>query len=108
MIENSEYLRCEVAMAARREMIVKLDDFLRRRSKIALVVHRDRLRESAGLTEACQVLFGAAARERGLAPMPFISSPRFGFGISETEGSDNAESRFRSLTRALDFGLRSS
>ena len=38
LIEGAEYLRCEIELAARHEMIVKLDDFLRRRSKIALVV----------------------------------------------------------------------
>jgi glycerol-3-phosphate dehydrogenase len=43
LIEKAEYLRCEISLAAKREMIVKLDDFLRRRSKIALVVHRDEL-----------------------------------------------------------------
>jgi len=44
-----------------REMITKLDDFLRRRSKIALVVSQDKLRESAGLREACRILFGDEA-----------------------------------------------
>jgi glycerol-3-phosphate dehydrogenase len=58
LIENAEYLRCEIEEAARREMIVKLDDFLRRRSKIALVVSRERLRGAAGLREACAILFG--------------------------------------------------
>ena len=41
LIEGTEYLRCEVAQAARREMITKLEDFLRRRSKIALVERRE-------------------------------------------------------------------
>jgi glycerol-3-phosphate dehydrogenase len=31
IIETSEYLRCEIQEAARREMVVKLEDFLRRR-----------------------------------------------------------------------------
>jgi hypothetical protein len=42
-------------------MVTKLDDFLRRRSKIALVVSRERLRDAAGLREACDILFGAEA-----------------------------------------------
>ena len=62
LIEGAEYLRCEIEHAARREMIVKLDDFLRRRSKIALVVTPQVLRDAPGLREACQLLFGADAR----------------------------------------------
>ncbi len=64
LIENAEYIRCEIEQAARREMVSKLDDFLRRRSKIALVVSRDKLREAAGLREACQILFGEEAQQK--------------------------------------------
>jgi glycerol-3-phosphate dehydrogenase len=64
LIENAEYIRCEIELAARNEMIVKLEDFLRRRSKIALVVTRQALREAPGLHEACELLFGANARAR--------------------------------------------
>jgi glycerol-3-phosphate dehydrogenase len=64
LIENAEYLRCEIELAARHEMVVKLDDFLRRRSKIALVVTREALRAAPGLREACDLLFGDAARAR--------------------------------------------
>ena len=41
LIKGADYLRCEVQLAKRQEMIVKLEDFLRRRSKIALVVRRN-------------------------------------------------------------------
>jgi glycerol-3-phosphate dehydrogenase len=61
LIEGAEYLRCEIAQAARCEMVVELDDFLRRRSKIALVIAEDELRHAAGLREACEILFGAQA-----------------------------------------------
>jgi glycerol-3-phosphate dehydrogenase len=61
IIETSEYIRCELDEAARREMVVKLDDFLRRRSKIALVVRREEIRRAAGLREACRILFGDEA-----------------------------------------------
>jgi hypothetical protein len=47
-------------------MVVKLEDFLRRRSKIALVIRREDLERSAGLVEACRLLFGAGA-DRALA-----------------------------------------
>jgi len=64
LIEGAEYLRCEIAKAARREMIVKLDDFLRRRSKISLVIHKKALRDAPGLREACRILFGSDADAR--------------------------------------------
>jgi glycerol-3-phosphate dehydrogenase len=64
IIETSEYLRCELDEAARREMVVTLDDFLRRRSKIALVVRREEIRRAAGLREACRILFGDQADAR--------------------------------------------
>jgi glycerol-3-phosphate dehydrogenase len=75
LIEGAEYLRCEIRLAARSEMIVKLDDFLRRRSKIALVISRDDLRRAPGLREACGMLFGADADARydeyfGATPAP--------------------------------------
>ncbi|MCA1825392.1 MAG: glycerol-3-phosphate dehydrogenase/oxidase [Myxococcales bacterium] len=58
IIETSEYIRCELDEAAQREMVVKLEDFLRRRSKIALVVRREEIRSAPGLREACRILFG--------------------------------------------------
>lgn len=61
LIKGTEYLRCEVAQAARREMITKLEDFLRRRSKIALVARQSEIRSAPGLSEACELLFGDAA-----------------------------------------------
>jgi glycerol-3-phosphate dehydrogenase len=64
LIENAEYIRCEIEQAARREMVAKLDDFLRRRSKISLVVSRDKLRQAAGLKEACEILFGEEAEQK--------------------------------------------
>jgi glycerol-3-phosphate dehydrogenase len=75
LIEGAEYLRCEIRLAARSEMIVKLDDFLRRRSKIALVISQSDLRRAPGLREACGMLFGADADARydeyfGATPAP--------------------------------------
>jgi len=63
LIENAEYLRCEVALAARLEMITTLDDFLRRRSKIALVVRREDILAAPGLMDACKLLFGQDAEQ---------------------------------------------
>jgi len=64
LIKGTEYLRCELRQAGRREMITKLSDFLRRRSKIALIEHRETIRSSAGLLEACEILFGDQAHEK--------------------------------------------
>ena len=58
LIENSEYLRVEIEHAAEREMVTKLEDFLRRRSKISLVVRREDILAASGLKEACIILFG--------------------------------------------------
>jgi len=64
LIETSEYIRCEIYRTARHEMVVHLEDFLRRRSKIAQVVPHERLLSSQGLKEACEILFGEHARAR--------------------------------------------
>ena len=64
LIEGAEYLRCEIELAARREMVTRLADFLRRRSKIALVLRSDEIRRAPGLREACEMLFGADAGAR--------------------------------------------
>jgi glycerol-3-phosphate dehydrogenase len=64
LIEGTEYTRCEIEQAARREMIVRLEDFLRRRSKIALVERKEDLARSRGLREACRILFGEDADRR--------------------------------------------
>ncbi|MCB1325749.1 MAG: glycerol-3-phosphate dehydrogenase/oxidase [Spirochaetales bacterium] len=58
LIEGTEYIRCELYHAARREMVTRLEDFLRRRSKIALQVRTETIRGAPGLAEACEILFG--------------------------------------------------
>ncbi len=64
LIENAEYTRCEIELAARREMVVKLEDFMRRRSKIELVVRREDIAAAPGLRRACEILFGDEAEQR--------------------------------------------
>ena len=64
LIAGTEYIRCELYHAAQREMVTKLEDFLRRRSKIALVVRHEELRRAAGLREAARILFGDQADAR--------------------------------------------
>ncbi|HNA05806.1 MAG TPA: FAD-dependent oxidoreductase, partial [Leptospiraceae bacterium] len=64
LIEGTEYIRAELEEAARREMITKLEDFLRRRAKISLVVRKEELKKSTGLKEACKILFGSEADKK--------------------------------------------
>ena len=64
LIKNAEYLRGEIELSARREMITKLEDFLRRRSKISLVVREQDLADAPGLKAACKIFFGDEADEK--------------------------------------------
>jgi glycerol-3-phosphate dehydrogenase len=64
LIQGTEYIRGELHHAAGREMVVKLEDFLRRRSKIALIAPKSRIERAPGLSEACRILFGAQAQAR--------------------------------------------
>ena len=64
VMDSADYLRAELHTAAEHEMIVKLDDFMRRRSKIDLVVHDDDIRHSPGLREVAEILFGDEADRR--------------------------------------------
>ncbi len=64
LIEHAEYTRCEIELTARREMVVRLEDFMRRRSKIDQVVREADRRGAPGLREASQILFGEDGDER--------------------------------------------
>ncbi len=61
---STDYLRAELYTAAEHEMIVTLDDFMRRRSKIDLVVSDRDILDSPGLREVAEILFGADAEAR--------------------------------------------
>jgi glycerol-3-phosphate dehydrogenase len=64
IMDNADYLRVELHLAATTEMITKLEDFMRRRSKIELVVRDEVIRTSDGLDEVAQILFGDDASRR--------------------------------------------
>jgi glycerol-3-phosphate dehydrogenase len=64
LIAGTEYIRCELHHAAQREMITKLEDFLRRRSKIALIAKKRDIERAPGLLEACTILFGDDAQHK--------------------------------------------
>ncbi|MAT61312.1 MAG: FAD-dependent oxidoreductase [Micrococcales bacterium] len=64
VISGADYVRAELFYAAQTEMVTKLDDFLRRRSKIALVIDNDQIENADGIHEACRLLFGDDAKRR--------------------------------------------
>ncbi len=64
LMKDAEYLRCEIEHTARYEMVTKLDDFLRRRSKITQVVRNEDIIDAPGLMEACKIFFGDQAEAK--------------------------------------------
>ncbi|MFN3258436.1 MAG: FAD-dependent oxidoreductase [Ilumatobacter sp.] len=61
---SADYIRVELHEAARSEMVTRLEDFMRRRSKIDLVVSDDDIARSSGLREVAEILFGDDAERR--------------------------------------------
>lgn len=87
LIKGTDFICCEIELARRQEMIVRLEDFLRRRSKIALVVRREVIRDAEGLMDACRILFDDNAQQRydeyfGADVQPGVSMP----GLQEQAG----------------------
>ncbi len=64
IMKNADYLRVELHVAAGTEMITRLEDFLRRRSKITQVVASDDVRNAEGIREVAEMLFGDEADRR--------------------------------------------
>jgi len=64
LIKGTEYIRAEMHHAAQREMVTKLSDFLRRRSKIALIARTEEIKVAPGLLDACEILFGPLAQRK--------------------------------------------
>lgn len=64
IMESADYLRVELHHTAQNEMVVRLEDFLRRRSKISQVVPTHQIDGTPGLEEVAEVLFGHQAQER--------------------------------------------
>ena len=64
LIPGTGIRRCEIEYIKESEMIVELEDFLRRRSKLALIMDRKALKESEDLKEICKTLFGDDAELR--------------------------------------------
>ena len=64
VLAGSGYVRAELHEIARTEMVVKLDDFTRRRSRIDLVDPDLARRDLAGLRSLAEILFGDDAERR--------------------------------------------
>ena len=64
IIEGADYIRGEIALIRDQEMVTCLEDFLRRRSKISLIMRPEDIRRSEGLREVCAILFGDRAQEK--------------------------------------------
>ncbi len=64
LIEGSGIRQCEIAYLAENEMIVKLEDYLRRRSKLEMLVSQETLKHSKGLHDTCKKLFGTEAQAK--------------------------------------------
>ncbi len=64
IMTSADYLRVELYHTAQNEMVVRLEDFLRRRSKISQVVPTHLIDGTPGLQEVARVLFGDDAEDR--------------------------------------------
>jgi glycerol-3-phosphate dehydrogenase len=64
VIPEAPVLFAEVAHMADHELVVDLEDFLRRRTRLSQVVRHEVLEKSAGLKKAAQMLFGKDAETR--------------------------------------------
>ena len=58
-----DYTRAEIHLIASNEMVIRLEDFLRRRTWLALTQHKAALRCDPGLPETTKILFGKRADE---------------------------------------------
>ena len=85
ILGSSDYLRVELHNTASTEMIVHLDDFLRRRSKISLITRTEDIQKSKGLNEVVSILFGADANTK--LQEYFSSLPSSGKSGQETISS---------------------
>jgi glycerol-3-phosphate dehydrogenase len=63
LLQCAPLLRVEVEYAAAQEMIVHLEDFLRRRTMLSQIRAQETLRTDPGLREVCTLLFGEQAEE---------------------------------------------
>lgn len=63
LLPGTNVLECEVRHAANHQMVVRLEDFFRRRTLLEMIRGRDFLLKSDGAKEICQLLFGPTAED---------------------------------------------
>jgi glycerol-3-phosphate dehydrogenase len=64
VFDGDDLLAAEIVFAAENEMVAKLEDFLRRRTALSLVLGDEALERSPGLRVVAQLLFGSDADEK--------------------------------------------
>jgi glycerol-3-phosphate dehydrogenase len=64
LIEGTGIRRCEIAYIIDNEMVVTLEDYLKRRSKLEYLVSYEELKGSKGVHQACEKLFGENAQAK--------------------------------------------
>jgi glycerol-3-phosphate dehydrogenase len=64
VLRHGDMLRAELGLMAEREMVTTLADFLRRRTKLGLIVRHDELAADPGMAAAATALFGAEGPRR--------------------------------------------
>lgn len=64
LIEGTGIRRCEIEYIRESEMVVTLEDYLKRRSKLEYLLSYQDLKDLEGVYEACEHLFGEDARAK--------------------------------------------
>lgn len=64
LIDGTGIRRCEIDYIVENEMVVTLEDYLKRRSKLEYLVADEELKKMAGIHELCEKLFGRDHRMR--------------------------------------------
>jgi glycerol-3-phosphate dehydrogenase len=72
VVAKAPVILAEVKLMALQEHIEELEDFLRRRTRLSLVVPREELQAAPGLKAACTLLFGEQAEQKWAT---YFSSP---------------------------------
>ena len=78
ILGGTDYLRVELHTAANTEMVTRLEDFMRRRSKIEQVVPDAEIGDSDGLREVAEILFGSHGGDKLAEYLEQRDRPRSG------------------------------
>ena len=64
LIEGTGIRRCELDYIRENEMVVTLEDYLKRRSKLEYLLRYEDLKKLKGIYEACEYLFDDEAQAK--------------------------------------------